>query len=212
MTFHYSRALCRTSALALVLLLAACSSSNTSVVDSWKDAAVPVRRYQKILAVFISNEVTTRRTAEDALARRIPNAVASYTVLPDGALRDVAKAKAWVQENGFDAAVLMRPVAVDKEVSYVPGTGAFVVPAGYRSAWGYWGAGWGYAFDPGHYTLNNVVYIETNVYSLNEDRLVWSSRSKTYNPDNVAKLVDEIVDQNVGEMKKQNVIAGGISD
>jgi len=196
------------SALALAFLLGACASSNTSVVNSWKDPTAPVRRYQKVLAVFISNDATTRRTAEDELARRIPNAIASYTVLPEGALRDPAKAKAWVQQNGFDAAVLMRPVAVDKETSYVPGTGAYVVPAGYRSAWGYWGAGWGYAYDPGHYTQNNVVYIETNVYSLTEDKLVWSSRTKTYNPNNASKLVDEIVDQNVAEMKKQGVISG----
>jgi len=198
------------SAIALGLLLGACaSSSNTSVVNSWKDPTVPVQRYQKVLAVFISNDATTRRTAEDALARKIPNAVASYTVLPEDALKDPAKAKAWVQQQGFDAAVLMRPVAVDKETSYTPGT-TYVVPAGYRSAWGYWGSGWRYAYDPGHYTQTNVVYIETNVYSLNEDKLVWSGRTKSYNPNNIPRLVDEIVNQNVAEMKKQNVIPGGV--
>ncbi|HYS69335.1 MAG TPA: hypothetical protein VEM14_03790 [Gemmatimonadaceae bacterium] len=179
------------------------------MTNSWKDPTVPVRKYQKVLAVFITKDGTIRRTAEDQMARRIPNAVASYTVLPEEALQDQAKAKEWVQQNGFDGAVLMRPVALDKETNYVPGSGGYTVPAGYRSTWGYWGSGWGYAADPGHYTQDKVLYIETNVYSLSDDKLVWSSRTKTYNPSNVAKLVDEIVDESVAEMKKQNVIAGG---
>jgi len=191
-------------AVALTLLLAACSG-NTSVVNSWKDPAIAMHSYKRVLAVFISNESNTRRAAEDQLARRVPNGVPSYTILPDSILRDKDAAKAFVEAQGFDAAVIMRPVAVDKETNYVPGT-AYAVPAGYRSAWGYYGAGWGYAGDPGHYTQDKVVYIETNLYSLTDDKLVWSSRSKSYNPDNMAKLVDEIVDQNVAEMKKQGAL------
>jgi hypothetical protein len=197
-------------AMALAILLGACSSTNTEVVNSWKDPTVPVRQYQKVLAVFISNDATTRRSAEDEMARRIPRAVASYTVLPESELKDAARAKAWVQQNGFDGAVLMRPVAVDKETHYVPGTSAYAVPVGYRSAWGYWGTGWGAAYDPGHYTQDKVLYVETNVYSLSDDRLVWSSRTKSYNPESVPKLIDEIVSQSVAEMKKQNVIPGGV--
>jgi hypothetical protein len=181
------------------------------VVNSWKDPTVPVRQYQKILAVFISSDATARRSGEDEMVRRIPRAVASYTVLPDAALKDAATARAWVRQNGYDLAVLMRPVAIDKETSYVPGTSsAYAVPVGYRSAWGYWGTGWGAPYDPGHYKQDKVVYVETNVYSLDDEKLIWSSKTKSYNPESVPKLVDEIVAQSIAEMKKQNVIAGGV--
>ena len=185
--------------VALTLLLAACSG-NTSVVNSWKDPAIAMHQYKKTIALFISNESNTRRAAEDQMARRIPGAVAAYTIIPDSILKDTPAAKAFVEAQGFDAAVIMRPVAVEKETNYVPGA-TYAVPAGYRSAWGYYGAGWGYASDPGHYTQDKVVYIESNLYSLIDDKLVWSSRSKSYNPDNMAKLVDEIVDQNIAEMR-----------
>jgi len=197
------------SAVALALLAAACGSQ-TSVVNSWKDPTVPVRQYQKILAVYISNDLTARRTAEDVMAQNIPRTTAAYRVVPEGLLKDADKAKAWVQEQGYDALILMRPVAADKETSYVPGS-AYSVPYGSRSAWGYYGAGWGYAGDPGHYVQSTVIYVETNVYALTDEaKLVWSSRSKSYDPSNTPKMVEEIITANVEEMKKQNVIAGGV--
>ena len=159
--------------IALGLFLAACASSNTSVVDSWKDPTVPVRNYRKILAVFMTSDTNTRRSAEDALARKIGGAVASYTVVPDSILRDARRAKEWVKRDGFDAAVLMRPFPVGKEMNYVARTGGYTVPAGYRSTWEYWDAGWGYAYNAAHYAPDEVVYIETNVYSLTDDKLAW---------------------------------------
>ena len=49
--------------------------------------------------------------------------------------------------------------------------------------------------------------VETNVYSVAEDKLIWASRTKTYNPESVPKFIDQIVDATVAEMKKQKVIA-----
>jgi hypothetical protein len=49
--------------------------------------------------------------------------------------------------------------------------------------------------------------VETNVYNVKTGKLVWASRTKTYNPENVRQLIGEIVDQTAAEMKKQKVIA-----
>ncbi len=189
-----------------LVVLGACASSNTQVVSSWKDPSVPQRQFQKVLAVFISNDASLRHSAEDALARKLGNAVPSYTVIPDSILTDREKAKAWVQREGFDGAVVMRPVGVAKETSYVPGA-TYAVPRPYGSMWGYWGSGWGYASSPGYIRQDQVVSVESNVYSIPDDKLIWASRTKTYDPESIGKLVDEIVDQTVAEMKKQKVMA-----
>jgi hypothetical protein len=102
--------------------------------------------------------------------------------------------------------VVMRPVAVDKEATYVPGQ-AYVVPSHYGSMWGYWGTGWGYAYDPGYVKQDQIVSVEGNVYSVADDKLVWASRTKTYNPESVRQLINDIVDVTVAEMKKQKVLA-----
>jgi hypothetical protein len=188
-----------------ILLLAGCAP-NTEVVNSWKDPNTPPRDFKKILVVFISQEKGLRRAAEDELARKIEGAVPAYSVIPDSILGDRAKAKAWVKREGFDGAVIMRPVRLDKETTYVPGQ-AYVVPAGYGSMWHYWGTGWGYAYDPGYVQQDEVVIVESNVYSVPDEKLVWASRTKTYNPDSVRELVSDIVDQTVAEMKREKAFA-----
>jgi hypothetical protein len=191
--------------IGLALLLGACAP-NTEVLDSWKDPNIPPQRYQKVLGVFISQDPSLRRAAEDELAKKLGNVVPSYSVLPEGIAQDMNRAKQWVQQQGFDGAVIMRPVKVDKETTYVPGS-TYVVPAGYGSMWGYWGTGWGYAYDPGYVRQDEVVLVETNVYSVSNAKLVWASRTKSYNPESVRQLIDEIVDQTAAEMKKQKVVA-----
>jgi hypothetical protein len=191
-------------ALGLALLLGACAG-NTQVVDSWKEPGLQPQRFNKVLAVFIAKDPSMRRAAEDELARKLTNVVPSYSVLPDSVAGDRNKARSWIQNEKFDAVVIMRPVKVDKEQTYVPGT-TYVAPASYGSMWGYWGTGWGYAYDPGYVREDEVVHLEANVYSVSDAKLIWASRTKTYNPDSVRDLVDEIVDATAAEMKRQKVV------
>jgi hypothetical protein len=190
---------------ALLLLLGACAP-NTEVVDSWKDPNLQPRKFNKMLAVFISKDATMRRAAEDEMVHKVPSAVASYSVLPDGIVGDRARVKAWLQQGGYDGVVILRPVAVDKETTYVPGN-TYVVPTGYRSMYGYWGTGWTYASDPGYVQQDQVVSIEGNVYSVDDEKLLWASRTKTYNPESVRNLVSDIVDATVRTMKRQKALA-----
>jgi hypothetical protein len=72
---------------------------------------------------------------------------------------------------------------------------------------GYWGRGWGTA----SVTLgptNTIVSVETLVYSLKQNKLLWSGRSKTTNPENVEKMVQELSAATAKELKKQRLIAG----
>jgi len=194
----------RRNGVAALALLIGCGG-NTTVQNSWKDPTAPSRQFSKVLNVFLSSESNSRRSAEDEMSRRIPGSVSSYTVLPDSVLNSTAQAKAYVVSQGFDGAVLIRPVATDKETSYVPGT-TYMAPAGYGTFGGYWGYGWGGAYDPGHYRQDQVVYVESNVYSLTDDKLLWSAKTKTYNPDNIPKMINEIIDGSIAEMQKQGIV------
>jgi hypothetical protein len=189
----------------LALLLSGCSA-NTEVMDSWKDPSAGPQRYNKVLGVFIAQDPSMRRAAEDELAAKVGNVTPAYSVISNTDVSDKGRARTVIENQGFDGVVIMRPVKVDKETTYVPGS-SYVVPAGYGSMYGYWGTGWGYAYDPGYVREDQVVMVETNVYNVKTGKLVWASRTKTYNPENVRQLIGEIVDQTAAEMKKQKVIA-----
>jgi hypothetical protein len=193
------------NAWTLLLLIGACAP-NTEVVNSWKAPDAGPTQFKKVLAVFISKDVGMRRSGEDELVKKLKNAVASYTVLPDSVVSDRGKAKAWVEGQGYDGLVILRPLAVNQETTYVPGQ-AYVVPSHYGSAWGYWGTGWGYAYDPGYVKQDQVVTVDANVYSVADGKLLWASHTKTYNPESVKNLVSDIVDQTAVAMKREKAIA-----
>jgi hypothetical protein len=48
--------------------------------------------------------------------------------------------------------------------------------------------------------------MDTNVYSVADGKLLWASRSATYNPADVPRLVDEIAAATTAEMRKQKLI------
>jgi len=159
-----------------------------------------------MLAVCLCEDVGFRRTAEDQLVRRIPRATPSYTLLSVAELHNKEAAKAKITAAGFDGAVLMRLVTVSKETTYVPGQ-AYVVPMSYSNMYGGWNYGWGAVYDPGYVQVDDYVDINTAVYSVKDEKLLWASRSQTQNPSSVSSLVDEIVDANAAEMRKQGVVA-----
>jgi hypothetical protein len=63
-----------------------------------------------------------------------------------------------------------------------------------------------YVYDPGYIKQDQVVDMKGNLYSVADDKLVWASRAKTYNPESLRQLVDEIVDPTVAEMKKEKAL------
>ena len=192
--------------LAGALLLGACASKSTELVNYWKEPGLTPQRFNKVLVVFISKDAGLRQAAENHLAKRLGNAVPAYTVFPDSLLQDKDQARAWVKQQGFDGAVILRPAKVEQETTVIPGQG-YAVPATYGSMYGYWGYGYDYSYDPGEVEKDQIVSVEANVYSVADEKLVWASRTKTYNPDDISQLIDEIVNATVAEMKKQKVIA-----
>ena len=192
--------------LAVALLLGACASKKTELVKSWKEPGLTPRRFNKVLVVFITKDAGLRQAAENHLARRVgTGAVPAYTVFPDSLLQNKELAKAWVKQRGFDGAVILQPAKVEQETTVVPGQ-VYAVPPSHGDMWGYWGTGYWYAYDPGGVKQDQVVSVEANVYSVAEDKLIWASRTKTYNPESVPKFIDEIVDATVAEMKKQKAL------
>lgn len=193
-------------AVALTALAAACAPT-TEVVSTWKDPAAEGAHFKKMLAVCVCRDAAIRRTVEDQLASRIKGSQAAYTLLSDEQLRDVDASKAIVREAGFDGAVVMMLVNVDRTATYVPGQ-AYAVPSYYGSMWG----GWGYGgtsstmYDPGYVKEDQYVDFNINVYSVTEDKLLWASRSQTQNPSSVPSMVDEVIAATTQEMKKEKVL------
>lgn len=193
---------------AAVLALGACSS--TTFTSTWKSPDVttvnPVGK--TVAAVFVTRDEGKRRAAEDAMARdlteRGAHGVAAYTILPENVRNDADKARALLKDAGVNAVVISRLVGKDTQINYTPGTS---FPTYYGGFGPYWGHGWGAAYEPGYLTTDTYISVETTLYSLPQDKLLWASTSRTANPSNIDTLVNEVADATAKEMKKQGFLA-----
>ena len=138
---------------------------------------------------MISQNEATRRGAEAALAAELSRngavGVPAYTVIPDDAVQDQNKAKPYIEKSGAKYAVVMRATGRDKEVSSTPTMGGYYGPGwgGYGGFYGgFYGYGWGGAYGGSTIRTDTIVYVETLVYDLTSDKMIWAGQSSTMNP------------------------------
>jgi hypothetical protein len=126
-------------------------------------------------------------------------------VLTNNDIGDGTKVLHQLDEAGYDGAIIMDVVNVANVVSYTPGTYWYGPP--YYSFAGYWGTAWGYPYDPGYISTNVVVSIETQIYNLRTDKLIWAARSETTDPKSVGKLGDSVLRHVMRELQKEGMVA-----
>ena len=189
---------------AVAVTLAACAS--TSLKSTWKNpAAAPLNlKGKKVVALVVIDEEALRYAVEDEAAREITAhgaiGVPAYRLLPQAQIRDKERARAIFEREGIEAVVVVRQVAMEKALS-----GSFGGSPSYGSFWGpgFWGGGFG---GDGYLRTDTILIVETLVYSLQQNQLVWASQSQTMNPTEVGSFVRELSKTLGTEMEKQGLL------
>jgi hypothetical protein len=174
-------------------VLAGCSS--TWISSTWKSPTISTLTFERVVVIAHAKGEAARRSMEDQLVSRLSvPAVASYTLSPKPPVED--ELHELVLKGKFNGAIVMRVVAVDKEADWVPGT--WIGP--------YWGSfGWG-MYDPGYYEIDTWVRVETNMYTLPDEQLVWAASSSTANPRSTKQLVNETIDKVAKELPLHRIV------
>ena len=194
----------------LVGAIIAASCTSTRITSSWRepDKQVAVNKLNKVLVVALFKDETSRHKAEDQMAGYLNGkGIVSYNYLKesfDKKNEDALREK--IKKDGFDGAVTMRLVDVDKEENYTRGN-ISSYPAYYRNFSGYYYRSWSYYSTPGYYTTTKTYTIETNVYSIKEDKIIWSGLTETTNPDGVKKLTEEVAQVVYKKMVEEGFIS-----
>ena len=204
--------------LVTVAAVAAGACAATTFNSTWKapDAGPVSFKGKKVVAIVMTADESVRYGAEDALAREInargPIAVPSYSLIPKELTKDKEKAKEFLEKAGVVGAIAMRVVGKDQQLNasaggYSPaGVGYWGSPV-YTSFYGggFYGYGWGGVYMPGYVTTDTIVSVETLIYDLKQDKLVWAARSQTTNPEKVGPFVKELAAKVAAELKKEGL-------
>jgi hypothetical protein len=60
------------------------------------------------------------------------------------------------------------------------------VSYGYGGYYGYYNYYYPQVYSPGYYSVDKTYYLETNMYDIASDKLVWSVQSEASNPTNLS--------------------------
>lgn len=205
-------------AASLALLLAGCAT--TTFTSTWKAPDAQPLQFKagdKIVALVLAQSTSLRRAGEANLANELDQrglkGVPAYTLLADDEIRDEAKAKAAIDASGAVGIIVMRPQGQEQKISSTPATyygGSYYGGPGYGSFWGggYYGHGWGGGFyDPGTIRTDTYVSIETVIYDLRQNKLVWAGQTETMNPANVESFISELAEAISKELRASGMVA-----
>jgi hypothetical protein len=195
--------------LGLIAIVAG-GASSTRFTMTWRNPEVkPVAlESQKVVALVMSSNETTRRNAEDALAAQITakggQGVPAWTILPAADTRDEERARTAFTAAGAAAVVTMEVVSQNQ------GTGGSNVRVGMRwsnhgSFWPHYRHSWGVAWS-GDPPARTNVYVETHVHSLDPDELIWAGRSRTTNVESTPALFEQVASEAALEAQRSGLL------
>jgi hypothetical protein len=206
MSQHTARTVSATFAGIVALAVAAPAAITFTSTFKSMDAGAVSFAGKKVAAIVISNDDSLRVAGEESLVRELSargmQAVATYRIAPKEELRRVETAKPWFEKAGVEGVVAVRPITSDTRMTYTP---SIWLTPNYSTFWGYYGYGWSSVFVPGSAQKETVVVVETTIYSLSRNQLLWAAVSETRNPRDLRAFVDELVKESVKEMQKQGL-------
>jgi len=187
-------------------------ASTTTFVSSWKSPSARPLQAQgaKVAAVVIMSDLAARRSAEDKLASEISArgavGVPMYTLVEQGNVEGEPIVRDALEKADVKGVIVLHPSAVETEAK----PHADYNSAPYSSYWsGYYAYGWASPWEdksaPAAY--ESVVSVETLIYSLSQNQLVWAGRSKTTNPSTLNALISEVASATATELSRSALLS-----
>jgi len=189
------------------LLLISCAT--TRQVTVWKDDAYQ-GRLKKILVIGVSEVPLMRNFFEtefvDQLKARGVEGVISNKIIPPEKMRDKDAVLSAIKGKRIDSLLVTR--VVDKRyVDQFYGGGVAFVPTNYNVGWdGIYSDSFTAAPLPVYQYSADIMMLQTNVYDIQTEKLIFSSISKTYIEGAKESVVKPFVEAMVKEMAAANLL------
>lgn len=198
------------------LFLWGCAAS-TRITGTWKNPEASAQTYQKIVVAALTDNVRARETVETDMQAQLKQhgieASRSIDMFPPSVSSkggpDVNELLAKVKEQNFDAIMTVALIDEETETRYVPGNYGYAPMARYgwygrfRGYYSYWHPT---LYDPGYYTEEKVYFLETNLYDVGSENLLWSAQTQSHSPASLRKASVNLAELTVNEMAQENLI------
>jgi hypothetical protein len=194
---------------ALAVISIEARAAHPAFTSSWSapDAAGVSFAGRKVAALVISADQNLRISGEEQLVRELAargiQGIATYRLIPREETATAEQARPWFERANVEGVVALRPVSAETQTTYAP---SVWTTTSYTTLWGYYGYGWTGVYSPGGSRTDTRLVVETLVYSMPLDKLLWAGVSTATNPKDAQTFIKELVAAAVKEMRKQQLV------
>lgn len=187
------------------------SCSANRLLSSWTEDTQDHYNLGKVLVVGVAIDETKRRIYEDTFVSSLTEldvlAVPSYTVCKQAIEPSTEGLKEVVEKTGADAVLITHLVGKNEE-SYSPPTQQSSSVASHFShgLYRYYPAIYRSVYAPGNYSVTTKVILETNLYDVQTEKLIWSARSESIDPVMTRKYYQKLINLFLDDLIKQKII------
>jgi len=206
--------------LVVVSALAACNKAKTSIPQSYRNPGYEQTVFKKLFVIGVAENDESRQAFENAFAKAIVDeggrAERSWSVLPKSTQLEEEEIRAALKAGNFDGVLITRLLSVDKEQEYTPASTYNKPRTRYYSGgsgglygygfYGFYGTTYAKVHEPGYFETSTTIRLETNLYSVANDGLVWTGQSETVDPESIPDARESMTTAVAKRLKEEKLI------
>jgi len=193
---------------ALSVIITSCAT--TTMQNVWR-AENYRGKLNKVFVIGIIKTPGVKRFFEDEFVSQLKTqgtaAIASYTVLPADTDIDREALVVKVKELGADGVLITRLVDIKTVETYVPSNARYAPPAQYQGGWqNYYTRSYGEIYQGGYTVKDEVLVVETNLYDVPTEKLVWSAISETFRDGSSNELIRSFIEVMIKSLSEEKLL------
>jgi hypothetical protein len=195
----------------IIILLSGCTPEG--LMRTWSTNEEYNRSFQNIMAMGLVNNVNLRNDLENEVVYaaqkagiKSKNAMSMFPPELGKPFEDIERVKTRLKDKGFDGILTIALINVSAE-RYIGPDVAYEPLVYYDRFRTYYFRTYELVYRPGYFSQYAKYFIETNFYELGAGKLVWSGRSRVFEPDELESFSTVYARQLFQELTHEGVIA-----
>ncbi len=200
----------------VIPVIAASCATSTQITSSWKAPVENVaQKTDKILvlAMLPEKDRSMRESIEQELTKSLQSqgyqAVSAFEAFGPQSFKGQSESQVMdeMKELNIQRVITVALLDKEKERKYTPGRVDYFPNIGYNPFWRRYVYYYDRVYNPGYYTNSTNYFVESNLFDVGSNRLLYSVQSKTFDPASMEDLARTYSKAIVKDMEKNKVIS-----
>jgi hypothetical protein len=180
-------------------ILLSCASS-TQLIDIYADESFAGKELKKILVLGIAKEDWKKKVYENEFRTQLMNynvkVLTAWQELPSGEELNKETFEKYFKDKNVDAVLVAIAGGESVDATIYKGGAAYVTTGFY----GFYVSTSAIFYSPDYSMEEKSVNMTTNLYETKDAKLIWSAKSKSYEPKNTGDVIKKVSKEVVGEL------------